>query len=91
MFGTNSDSPYDASPTERPRKDSDGFDNFWIFSDGPKKKSDVESMHAESDRVLQFGTIAPGVQIYSGGAIPIDLIGEDKKPYGPKIGTCLET
>jgi small-conductance mechanosensitive channel len=47
--------------------------------------------HEESGRSLQVLTSAPGVQVYTGNALPSDLIGKRQVEYGPMSGVCLET
>ena len=70
--------------------DSDGYDNFWVLSGDRKESSDVELAHPESGRILQVATTAPGVQIYTGAAIPSGLSGKGQAQYGPMSGICIE-
>ncbi len=74
--------------------ESRGLDNFWVLptSDGePSMKLAAELLHKVSGRVLRVETTAPGTQIYSGTAIPSNLVGKKAARYGPFSGICFET
>ncbi|MDA1064114.1 MAG: hypothetical protein O2907_07265 [Proteobacteria bacterium] len=52
-----------------------GYDNFWVLSKDLATEWAADLRHPESGRVLQIVTTAPGVQIYTGNAIPDGLVG----------------
>ena len=82
------------APRRIDKEDADGFDHYWVLSESDRNepmKLATELVHEKSGRILQVFTTAPGVQIYTGNALPIDLIGKDQIKYGPMVGICFET
>ena len=76
-----------------PRKVCD-LDNYWILAETSsieKLMLAVQLRHEDSGRILNVWTTAPGVQVYSGGSLPTDLVGKSGVPCGPNKGICLET
>ena len=72
----------------------EAFDNYWVLPtakqpDAPRLAAVLR--HAQSGRVLEVSTTAPGVQVYSGSALPAGLCGKKGHVYGPSSGICLET
>lgn len=72
----------------------EGLDNYWVLAEDTKSVSlslAAQLHHKGSGRLLQVFTSAPGVQIYTGSALPSGLMGKDQVEYGPMAGVCLET
>lgn len=72
----------------------DQLDNFWVAPESPqteRPREIVELCHDLSGRILQVLTTAPGVQVYTGGALPDGLTGKNGNRYGPQSGICFET
>jgi len=70
------------------------FDNYWILPGAAQAATlglAAVLSHKPSGRMLEVSTTAPGVQVYSGSAIPEDLRGKNGHDYGPSSGICLET
>lgn len=75
-------------------EDSDGFDDYWVLSERTEDeamKFAVELGDEESGRVIRVFTTAPGVQIYTGNALPNGLVGKQQIPIGLMSGFCVET
>lgn len=88
------DSRFDLrAPRRINKEDGDGFDHFWVLSESERNepmKLASELVHEKSGRILQLLTTAPGVQIYTGNALPTGLIGKNQVEYGPMVGACFE-
>ena len=72
----------------------DGFDHYWVLTEDANNASmrlAAQLCHEGSGRLLQVLTSAPGVQIYTGNALPSGLTGKRQVEYGPMTGVCLET
>lgn len=87
----------DVSDTELdfrlPRKVCE-LDNFWVLADIEENNTPIlaaELRNKDSGRVLQVRTTAPGIQVYSGGLLPRNLMGKSRVAHGPHRGICLET
>lgn len=84
----------DVSATELDRRSFgpvNDFDDYWILSGSGELQVAAELRHDESGRLLQVLTTAPGLQIYSGTALPAQLPGKNGALYGVSDGICFET
>ena len=69
-----------------------GYDHNWVIDrarPGLAHAATAEDPH--SGRRMEVWTDQPGIQFYSGNAIPASGSGKDGRPHRPHQGFCLET
>lgn len=70
------------------------FDNYWVLSNSAgdiEPRLAAELRHQKTGRIMQVLTTAPGLQVYSGTALPERLPGKSGATYGVSSGICFET
>jgi aldose 1-epimerase len=68
-----------------------GINSYYIFTnDVTLSTAACKLADAESGRVMEVFTTAPGVQVYTGDYLNGETEGSHGKPYGPFEGLCLE-
>lgn len=69
-----------------------GYDHNWVINGEPGElRLAARAKEPTSGRVMEVHTTEPGVQVYTGNALPAGLPGKDDQVYGPRAGLCLET
>jgi aldose 1-epimerase len=69
-----------------------GYDHNWVLDGPPGVLRRVARAYCRATgRALDVSTTEPGVQLYTGNAIPVGVPGKRGATYGPRSGFCLET
>lgn len=69
-----------------------GYDHCWVFDEpGPAMRLVARVLDRASGRLMELHTTEPGVQLYTGNAIPEGEAGKAGTTYHPRGGFCLET
>ena len=69
-----------------------GYDHTWVIDRaGPGLVHAATVLDPRSGRRMEVWTDQPGIQFYSGNAIPSSGRGKDGAPHRPHQGFCLET
>jgi aldose 1-epimerase len=69
-----------------------GYDHNWVLNgENGSMKLAAKMVEPTTGRVLTVTTTEPGVQFYTGNAIPAPVHGKDGTTYEKNAGYCLET